>query len=77
MARKSVTKCICHDRNFEEIKEYAANNNITSVVTLQERKICSGGCRMCAPYVQLMLETGETAFEPGAYYRRKKKSVNR
>jgi len=69
-----VTKCICHDRSFEEIKEYARENGIDNLKTLQEQKICSCGCQMCAPYVELMLETGKTAFVPGEPYGRKKKN---
>jgi len=72
MSRKNVTRCICHSRSFDEIKKYAEENHITSVVTLQDQEICSGGCGMCAPYVELMLQTGETAFEASAFYRRKK-----
>lgn len=66
-----VTKCICHDRSFEEIKEYAHQNEIETVQELQKRNFCSCGCRMCAPYVELVLETGETSFEPRAPYLRK------
>lgn len=67
-----VTRCVCHDRTFDEIKTYARKNNISSVKELQARKICSCGCQMCAPYVALVLKTGETFFEPGAPYRRRK-----
>lgn len=67
-----VTKCICHDRSFKQIKTYARENNITTVEELQQRKICSSGCSMCAPYVELMLQTGETSFEPRAPYKRDK-----
>lgn len=66
-----VTKCVCHDRSFEEIKEFARKNRLDSVEELQARQICSCGCHMCAPYVELMLETGETSFEPRAPYKRK------
>jgi len=67
-----VTRCICHDCSFEKIKEYAEEHKLATVEELQKREICSCGCRMCAPYIELILETGETAFEPGAYYRRSK-----
>jgi len=70
MSLHSVTKCICHDRSFEEIKKYAQQNEIDTIEELQESKFCSCGCQMCVPYVELMLQTGETAFEPGAPYKR-------
>jgi len=66
-----VTRCICHNKSFEEIKIFAEQNKLETVEELQALKYCSNGCQMCAPYVELMLKTGETEFEPGAYYRRK------
>lgn len=74
MSKYTVTKCICHDRSFEDIKVHAEENKITSVEQLQQERYCSCSCGLCIPYVELMLETGETEFTPGAYYRRKKDS---
>ncbi|MGK7371383.1 MAG: hypothetical protein ACNS64_14320 [Candidatus Halalkalibacterium sp. M3_1C_030] len=70
MSYRNVTKCICHGRSFEEVKEYANQHDIQSVEELQKQKYCSCGCGLCSPYVELVLETGETEFTPGAYYRR-------
>ncbi len=70
MAYRNVTKCICHSRTFNEIKEYARENGISTVEELQEEKFCSCGCGLCSPYIELVLETGETEFTPGAYYRK-------
>ncbi len=67
MNRLLVTHCICHSRSFEEIKELASEQNLSTVEELQAEDLCSNSCQMCEPYVELMLETGETAFEPGAY----------
>lgn len=67
-----VNRCICHERSFEEIKEYAKEKGYNDLEDLQIDNYCSNGCRICAPYVEMVLETGETAFEPGAYYKRKK-----
>lgn len=69
MSYRNVTKCICHSRTFEEIKEYARENDITSVEELKRIKYCSSSCGLCSPYVELVLETGETEFRPGAYYK--------
>lgn len=69
-----VTKCVCHNRSFDDIKEYARENEISDLNTLQEQKFCSCGCQMCAPYVELMLETGKTAFVAGEPYGRKKRN---
>lgn len=72
MAFNNVTKCICHNRSFDEIKEYANEQDIGTVEELQSRKYCSCGCGLCSPYVEMVLRTGETEFTPGAYYRKKK-----
>lgn len=74
MSEFTVNRCICHERSFEEIKEYANEQGYTSVEDLQIDDFCSNGCRICLPYVEMVLETGETAFEPGAYYKRKVKN---
>lgn len=67
MSRLLVTHCICYARSFAEIREIALKKGFTSVEELQMEDICSNSCQMCEPYVEMMLETGETAFEPGAY----------
>ncbi len=68
MPRYTVTKCICHDRSFEEIKTFAREQGIRTLENLQELKYCCCSCKMCAPYVELVLETGDTEFKPGAFY---------
>lgn len=72
MSKYTVTKCICHDRSFEDIKRYTEANDITSVEELQEERYCSSSCRLCAPYVELVLQTGKTTFTPGAHYKTEK-----
>lgn len=70
MSRFSVTKCICHSRDFAEIKDYAKEKGFTRIEELQSEKYCSCGCGLCIPYLELMFKTGETEFEPGAHYKR-------
>ncbi len=71
MSSYLVNRCICHEHTFVEIKEYAEEQGYTNLEDLQIDNFCSNGCRMCAPYVEMVLKTGETEFEPGAYYKRK------
>jgi NAD(P)H-nitrite reductase large subunit len=71
MSEFLVNRCICHKKSFEEIKEYAQENGITRVEELQSAGFSSNSCKMCKPYIELMFETGETSFKPGAYYGRK------
>lgn len=70
MAQNKVTKCICHDRSFEEVKAYAREQNLPTVEALQDHDFCSNSCGLCTPYVEVLLETGQTAFDPGEPYRR-------
>lgn len=69
-----VTKCVCHHKSFEEIVSYATKHEMTTVEELREHEYCSLKCKMCAPYIELALESGETAFKPGCYQNRKMSS---
>ncbi|MFH5831250.1 hypothetical protein ACG2F4_06150 [Halalkalibaculum sp. DA3122] len=70
MSKYTVEKCICHKRTFQEIKDYARRKGYQDVKSLQAEKYCSCQCGFCIPYIEMVLETGETVFEPGAYLRR-------
>ncbi|TYP94835.1 BFD-like [2Fe-2S] binding domain-containing protein [Fodinibius salinus] len=65
MSSQKVTKCICHDQSFETIKEYAREKNLSTIDGLQKHDFCSNGCQLCSPYVEALLETGQTEFLPG------------
>ena len=65
-----VDRCVCHDVLFEQIKERAEKEGISTIEELQALEICSTKCRMCLPYIEMMFETGETKFRPGAYFER-------
>lgn len=71
--RNNITKCICHDRSFEEINEHAEKKGFNTVEELQAIDCCCNNCGLCAPYVEMMLETGETEFNPGDPFRKKRK----
>ncbi len=62
---KTVTHCICHWRTFAEIVEYAKENGYDTLDELILMRFCGCSCRMCHPYVEKALATGETAFRPG------------
>ncbi|MDZ7771871.1 MAG: (2Fe-2S)-binding protein [Balneolaceae bacterium] len=71
MSRYKVDRCICRNRSFEEIRDYARRNDIDSVEVLKERSYCSDSCGLCEPYVAHLLCSGRTVFEPGEFYRKK------
>lgn len=56
-----VTRCICHDLSFEQLKALAADDRL-DFEQLQLKTRCGTACGMCEPYVRLMLITGETRF---------------
>jgi bacterioferritin-associated ferredoxin len=58
-----VTKCICSDKLFSEIKETADRYELKNIDELKEYMQFGGNCRLCFPYIELMLKTGKTEFE--------------
>ena len=74
MAQNKVSKCICHDRTFKEVKNYANRNDLTSVDELRNHDFCSNSCGLCAPYVEVVLQTGQLEFSPGEPFRKRRSS---
>lgn len=58
-----VTRCICDDITFAELKEICAKRGYSTVNQLANAQICANNCKMCAPYIHRMLKTGKTAFK--------------
>jgi len=69
-----VNKCVCHNMSFVDVKKYIEVHQIQTVRELQAADICSTKCKMCEPYVELVIKTDEVEFVPGAYIGRKKSS---
>lgn len=61
--RPKVTKCICFDRSFEEIKQISKEENTLDLDKLIEKAEFGQGCQMCLHYVKKMLLTGQTEFD--------------
>lgn len=58
-----VTKCVCYDTTFEEMKDIMNKNNINTLEELRQIKPVALNCKLCVPYINKMIETGETKFE--------------
>ncbi len=56
---KPVRMCACAMVSFRTLKEAGVAN----VQEASERFGCGRSCRTCVPYIERMLETGETEFE--------------
>lgn len=59
-----VNRCICSNISFREIKEIADQNDYRTVKDLREAGVCSMHCRICEPYVEKVLQTGNVVFDP-------------
>ena len=57
-----VDRCVCFEVTFERLKAYADRHGC-GLEGLRDAFGCGKGCAMCVPYIERMLETGETAFE--------------
>lgn len=64
----TVNRCVCSQLTFEEIKNIAKKEAITTISELMDKNICAATCKMCYPYVDKMLRTGKTEFVTGDYF---------
>lgn len=56
-----ITRCVCMRMPFERLLPLARREGWTLPVLMAETG-CGRQCGMCRPYLQRMLETGETVF---------------
>ena len=61
--RKPVNRCVCHDVQFSEIKDILDKHHASTIEEIQSYKECAKSCKFCIPYIEKMIQTGETAFE--------------
>ena len=59
-----VTKCVCSDVSFSDMKKTADKYELKSIRELKEYIEFGNNCQFCYPYIERMLKTGETEFEP-------------
>ena len=58
-----VTKCVCENITFKELKQVAKQENISSLAELKDVVQVATGCGLCALYIKQMLRTGQTEFD--------------
>jgi hypothetical protein len=56
-----VDRCVCRDKTFAALRQLSQAEGLDRA-GIAERTGCSTVCTLCAPYIELMLRTGETAF---------------
>ena len=59
-----VDRCVCFDKTFAEMKEVIDAEGITTFDELKKRLTFAENCNICVPYVELVIRTGKTSFEP-------------
>jgi NAD(P)H-nitrite reductase large subunit len=57
-----VDRCVCFNKTFKELKITAGLHGCTTIPELKKYVIFSENCKLCVPYIEKMLETGETEF---------------
>ena len=53
-----IRKCVCFDLSFSELKR----SELRTLEEIASKYGCTTGCGLCEPYIQRMLQTGETEF---------------
>ncbi len=59
-----VTKCVCYDKTFAEMKLLIDKNNLQTADDLRKYIPFGMNCKLCVPYVEQVFITGKTEFEP-------------
>lgn len=57
-----VDRCVCRGVSFAELKELAARTG-ADLDAITDETGCGASCSMCVPYIEEMLESGQTCFE--------------
>ena len=58
-----VTKCICYDKTFTDMKLLIDKHKLKTVDELQIHIPFGLNCKLCVPYVELVFKTGKTEFD--------------
>jgi len=58
-----IDRCLCFNQSFAELHKRAQEQGITALADLQKQVVFGQKCKLCHPYVQTMLRTGETVFD--------------
>ena len=59
-----VDRCVCFNRTFSEMKEISKKYNLKTISELKKYITYGENCKLCIPYIELMLKTGKTEFGP-------------
>ncbi len=71
-----ITHCVCLRKSFGYVKHIAQEKNLTDIREVMKETKCGTRCKKCVPYLQKMLETGETKFDGVLDVRKKPRIIN-
>ncbi|MEX1055537.1 MAG: (2Fe-2S)-binding protein [Rhodothermales bacterium] len=57
-----IDRCVCFQVRFSELKKVALKTGAGTIEELQQEVDFGLRCKLCHPYVNRMLRTGETVF---------------
>ncbi len=60
----NVNRCICSNIHFADMMLIAREQGFSTVEELRNHHICASHCMICAPFLEMMLKSGKTVFEP-------------
>lgn len=59
-----VDRCVCYNTLFSEMQQLILREKISTFEELKKHITFGENCKLCVPYVKLMILTGKTEFEP-------------
>ncbi len=59
-----VDRCVCFNRLFSEMQQIMVHKRLNTFEELKRYITFGENCKLCEPYVKLMISTGRTEFEP-------------
>lgn len=57
-----IDRCICYNVKFADVKKIMDDNGFNTLEEVQSVIDVSKNCKLCRPYLEKMLQTGETEF---------------
>ena len=58
-----VTRCVCFDVSFAQMKKLIDAHDLRSIEELRAHIQFGEKCKLCAPFVERIFDSGETEFE--------------
>lgn len=57
-----IDRCICFNVKFADVKKIMNDKRFNTLEEVQTVIDVSKNCKLCRPYIEKMIETGETEF---------------